>query len=57
MASLSVVTAFSVLTLPDTRTTSQPQTSEDLRQMMGSKGRKKEEQGHQNEAFKLENIS
>lgn len=52
MAVLSLTTAVSILTLPDTRSTPQPQTTEDLRQIMNSSKRKKsEKKGQDNEAY------
>ncbi|KAJ8029765.1 Solute carrier family 22 member 2 [Holothuria leucospilota] len=49
MASISFVTAFSALTLPDTRKTVQPQNTADLKQIMNS--RKKSSMGVENNAF------
>ncbi|XP_071845573.1 solute carrier family 22 member 21-like [Apostichopus japonicus] len=53
MAALSLVTAFSILTLPDTRKTTQPQTIEDLRQIMKPRNKKKKPEmtEQRNEAF------
>lgn len=58
MASLCIVSATGVLTLPDTRKTTQPQNIEDLRLIMKSRNKrqKKHQQGHDNKAFEPEST-